>query len=225
MCLKDGEALEELYGGKKIIQNKNLYRFTSDSILLSKFAKGKKDDICADFCAGCGVVGFHFLCMNEVKSMTLFEMQPCLADMAKRTNEINSFGCDVVCSRLQEIGAEYGNTFSLILCNPPYECGGVMPKDEHLASCKTERDITLEEICQISSKKLKPSGRLDIMNKASRLGELMYLLIKYNLQPKKMQFICGKEGQKPYLVMVEAVKGARMGLEILPPKINEEVSV
>ena len=42
--LLPGEVLEELFGEKKIIQNVNLYRFTSDSVLLSKFVKRKKGD-------------------------------------------------------------------------------------------------------------------------------------------------------------------------------------
>ena len=64
IALKEGEVLEELFQDKKIIQNVNLYRFTSDSVLLSKFVKGKKGDVVADFCAGSGIVGLHFLCLN-----------------------------------------------------------------------------------------------------------------------------------------------------------------
>ena len=49
MCkefLREGESVEELLeGGLKIIQDKSLYRFTSDSVLLSRFAKGKKGEI------------------------------------------------------------------------------------------------------------------------------------------------------------------------------------
>ena len=65
MCkLKENEVLEEFFEDKKIIQNTGLYRFTSDSILLSKFVRFKSGDKVADFCAGSGVVGFHFLCLN-----------------------------------------------------------------------------------------------------------------------------------------------------------------
>ena len=42
--LKDGEVLEEFFGDKKIIQHVNLYRFNSDSILLSRFARAKYGD-------------------------------------------------------------------------------------------------------------------------------------------------------------------------------------
>ena len=90
IALKDGEVLEELFGDKKIIQNVSLYRFTSDSVLLSKFVKGKKGDAVADFCAGSGIVGLHFLCLNpHVKGVTLFEMQPALSDMSARTIACN----------------------------------------------------------------------------------------------------------------------------------------
>ena len=50
MQLKENEVLESFYEDKKIIQNTKLYRFTSDSILLSKFAKAKVGDKVADFC-------------------------------------------------------------------------------------------------------------------------------------------------------------------------------
>ena len=84
--LEQGEVLEDLFQDKKIIQNVNLYRFTSDSVLLSKFVRGKKNDDVADFCAGSGIVGLHFLCLNtHVRSLTLFEMQPALSDMSART--------------------------------------------------------------------------------------------------------------------------------------------
>ena len=79
MCkdfLREGESVEELLeGGLKIIQDRSLYRFTSDSVLLSRFAKGKKGDRVADFCAGSGIVGLHFYALNpHVSSVTLFEI-------------------------------------------------------------------------------------------------------------------------------------------------------
>ena len=102
--LKQDEVLEEFYEDKKIIQNTKLYRFTSDSILLSRFARAKHGDNVADFCSGSGVVGFHFACLNKnISSLTLFEMQESLADMSRRTAELNGFQCKVENMRLQDI--------------------------------------------------------------------------------------------------------------------------
>ncbi len=221
MNLNAGEALEELFGEKKIIQNASLYRFTSDSILLSRFARAKKGDNVADFCAGSGAVGYHFLCLNpRISSLTLFEMQPSLADMAARTAEMNGFDAKVAVCRVQDIGREYDGAFSLILCNPPYERGGPENLSYEKAVCRKEITVTMEEIIAVSAKKLKFGGRLDIVHRADRLAELFYTMKKYNLEPKRMQLVKGNGQSPPYLVMAEGVKGGKPSLEILPTFIN-----
>lgn len=219
--LKDGEVTEEFFGDKKIIQNVNLYRFTSDSILLSRFARAKFKDDVADFCSGSGVIGFHFLCLNpQIKSLTLFEMQASLADMSRRSAEMNGFDCKVVNCKLQDIGREYDDRFSLILCNPPYERAGFENASPEIAVCRKELTLTLPEIAEAAFRKLKFGGRLAILNRADRTAELFYTLKQHRLEPKRMQFVCGAEGAKPYLVMVEAVKGGKPDIEIMPPLVN-----
>ncbi len=219
--LKDGETAEELFGDKIIIQNAALYRFTSDSILLSRFARAKARDDVADFCAGCGAVGYHFLCLNpQINSLTLFELQPALADMARRTAEYNGFNARVEEGRLQDAGAEYNGAFSLILCNPPYERGGFENISYERAICRKEITVTLPEIISVASKKLKFGGRLAIVNRADRLAELFYTMKNCGLEPKRMQFIRGSEGAPPYAVMAEAVKGGKPTVEIMPDIVN-----
>ena len=221
MELKDGEVLESFYEDKQIIQNINLYRFTSDSILLSRFARAKKGDKVADFCSGSGVVGFHFLCLNpNISRLELFEMQPSLAEMSERTALLNGFDCTVHCTRLQDIGREYDDKFSLILCNPPYERSGFENEVFERAICRKEITVTLPEIVEAAYRALKFGGRLAIINRADRTAELLYLLKKRGLEPKRLQLVCGNRGAKPYLVMVEAVKGGREGIEILPELVN-----
>ncbi len=219
--LKEGEVLEDFFGDKKIIQNVNLYRFTSDSILLSKFARAKCKDDVADFCAGSGVVGFHFACLNPVISrLTLFEMQSSLSDMSKRTAEMNGFCCDTVCCRLQDIGKEYNERFSLILCNPPYERGGFDNCSYEKAICRKEITLTLSEILDAAARTLKFGGRIAILNRADRAAELIYGLKLRKLEPKRIQFVSGRANAKPYLIMAEAVKGGKEGVEILPAAVN-----
>lgn len=220
--LKEGEVLEELFADKKIIQNVNLYRFTSDSILLSRFARAKAGDVVADFCSGSGIVGLHFLCLNaHISGVTLFEMQPDLADMAARTIEADGFlNARSVCCRIQDIGREYDDKFSLVLCNPPYERGGPQNLAYHKAVCRKEITVTLPEIIRAAYRKLKYGGRFALINRADRLAEVMYLLKDNGLEPKRLQFVSGTPGGKPYLIMAEATKGGRPGLELLPSAVN-----
>ena len=85
------EVTEELLaGGLKIIQDTEYYRFTSDSVLLSRFLRAKKGETVADFCSGSGIVGLHFFAENTgIRHVTLFEMQQPLADMSARTVTLN----------------------------------------------------------------------------------------------------------------------------------------
>lgn len=220
--LLDGEVLESFYEDKKIIQNTKLYRFTSDSILLSRFARAKKGDKVADFCSGSGVVGFHFLCLNScISSLDLFEMQASLAQMSERTAILNNFDCKVHCCKIQEIGREYDDKFSLILCNPPYEKDGFENETYERAICRKEICISLKEIVDAAYKALKFGGRFCIINRADRTAELIYDLKYRGLEPKRLQYVCGAKGAKPYLVMVEAVKGGKEGIEILAEAVNK----
>ena len=62
---KDESVVAEDLGFSRVIyQDKRLYRFTSDSVLLSRFVRAKTGDNVADFCAGCGIVAFHFYLLN-----------------------------------------------------------------------------------------------------------------------------------------------------------------
>lgn len=225
VTLKEGEVIEELFEGKKIIQNVSLYRFTSDSVLLSKFVRGKKGDVVADFCAGGGIVGLHFLCLNpHIKSVTLYELQPALSDMSARTIAFNNFeNARAVCTRIQDLGRETYGAYSLVLCNPPYERGGFENISYEKAICRKEITVTLQEIVVAANRALKFGGRLGIVNRADRVAELLYLLKANGLEPKRMQFVCGREGAKPYLVLVEACKGGREGIDVLPSFININV--
>ncbi len=222
------EVIEDMQiDNLKIVQDTRLYRFTSDSVLLSRFAKPKKGDKVADFCAGCGIVGFHFHALHRDKnlSFTLFEMQESLLSLAKKTIEINGFD-NFVCEqgKLQEIPEKYRESFSLVLCNPPYEKADTgFDNDEYeKAVCRKEITLTLEEIVKATAFALKFGGRVAILHRADRVAEVCYAFKKANIEIKKMQFVAGKKDAKPYLVMLEGVKGGKPSCDILPTLINEK---
>jgi tRNA1(Val) A37 N6-methylase TrmN6 len=226
VVLNEYEVLEDMMiDGLKIVQDTRLYRFTSDSVLLSRFAKPKSRDVVAHFCAGSGIVGFHFYALHKRKfpnmPITFFEMQKELSDLSKKTaayNQFNNF--TVVNCRLQDIGKEYHEKFSLVLCNPPYESGGFDNDEYCKAVCRKEITINLKEIAKAASFALKFGGRLCMLHRADRLAEVCYTLKEVNLEVKKIQFVGGRYGSKPYLVMVEAVKGGKPHTEILDTIYN-----
>lgn len=153
MQLSEYEVAEDmLIDGLKIVQDTRLYRFTSDSVLLSRFARAKAGDKVADFCAGSGIVAFHFYALHRALKgldFTLFEMQRRLSELSVKTAALNGFGnFEAVNCKIQEIPETYREKFSLVLCNPPYERGGLENDDYQKAICRKEITINLAEIAK-----------------------------------------------------------------------------
>ncbi len=227
VVLDEHEVVEDMQiENLKIVQDARLYRFTSDSVLLSKFARVRDSDRVADFCAGSGIVAFHLYALqkNERKglSFTLFEMQQPLCALAEKTVKINGFDNFLVENvKLQEIPETYREQFSLIVCNPPYERGGFDNESYEKAVCRKEITLNLQEIAAAAKKCLKYGGRLAMVHRADRLAEVCYTLHDYGLEVKRLAFVTGREGAKPYLVLVEAVKGGKPATELLPTIVNE----
>ena len=101
------QSKEKLVNDIIVYQDDELYTFTSDSILLSLFAKAKKGDIVADFCAGSGVVGLNFYALNSnlINSVTFFEVQNSLFELCKKS--IEEMGGELSLSRSTEDYTEF----------------------------------------------------------------------------------------------------------------------
>ncbi len=219
------ERIEELLlGGLKIYQDDELYHFTSDSVLLTRFAKVKANDVVADFCSGSGIVGLHLYALNpSIKNVTLFEMQPELFNLSKKSIELNNLSEKffAVNTRLQDISNEYNEKFSLIVCNPPYmpKTAGLVNENEKIAMCRSELTLNVKELIYAVSRCLKFGGRVCLVHRAERLTDVMVEMRNRNIEPKRIQFVSGKN-KTPYLVMIEGVKGGKSGVKVENTVIN-----
>ena len=153
MIVKESLGIDNLI----IYQDDELYRFTSDSVILSRFASGKKNAVVADFCSGSGIVGLHYYALNKcVKSVDLVEIQPELASLSQKTVDDNNLieVFTVINKPIQELDAEYNGKYHLILCNPPYKKagGGFKNLDDKIAICRHEVTVTQEEIIEVARK-------------------------------------------------------------------------
>ena len=218
------QSIDYLNSQYKIIQDSELYRFTSDSVLLSKFVVAHRGEVVADFCAGGGVVGLNFFaCNTGVASVAFFEAQQELADLCTQSVALNGLQdkMQVHCMRLQEIPAEYVEKFSLILCNPPFESGGFENADPKKAPCRKELSLTLTELIESAKRCLKFGGRFALCHRADRSAEVIASLHAAGLEPKRIQFVSGKRGREPYLVLISAKKGAKCGVKVLSEIVNQ----
>lgn len=198
----------------QIYQDDEGYGFTQDSVLLANLATLAPNDRVLDLGCGSGVLGFLALTKRNVKSVVGLEVQPAVADMARKSIELNNLQ-----ERFQVITGDVldfkqhlkHGEYSKVLCNPPY-FKQVPATDERLQG-RQETSATLADFVRAGSFALKYGGEMWIVIKVDRLSALFGALGENKLEPKLMWLVYPKPSLDVDTVIVKAKKGGKVGLE------------
>lgn len=121
--LKEQERLDDLIKENlKIIQNDEVFSFSTDALLLAHFTKVRKNDSILDLCAGNGVIALLLSAKSHQKIESI-EIQEQLADMAQRSFKYNRLEERLSMHNmdLKDVYQTFKpSQFTLITCNPPY---------------------------------------------------------------------------------------------------------
>ena len=106
-------------------------------------------------------------------------------------------------------------------CNPPYMTGnhGLTNAAPAKAIARHEILCTLEDVVSQTAALLTDRGRFYMVHRPFRLAEIMGTLMKYGLEPKRMQLVYPYVDREPNLVLVEALKGGRPRITVERPLI------
>lgn len=222
--LKAGERIDQLFSTDvKTIQNKAVFSYSIDSVLLSRFPKIPSRGLIVDLCSGNGAVGL-FASTRTKAPIIEVELQERLANMAERSIQLNQLE-----KQVQMINDDLKNLLNhvprsgvdLIMCNPPYFKVSERSKknlSEHYLLARHEIATNLEEICEVARHALKSNGRLAMVHRPDRFLDIIDTMRQYNLAPKRIQFVYPKMGKDANMLLIEAIKdGSTDGLKILPP--------
>lgn len=220
----ENERIDDLeYKGLKIIQNKDGFCFGIDSILLSDFAREiKKGSKVIDLGTGTGIIGIMLCAKTEFSKMIGVEVQKEVYDMAKRSIKLNNLQekFEVINDNIKNLEniLEIG-TFDAVVTNPPYKKVGTGLKNENEKKLISRHEITanLEDFIKMSAKLLKDKGNFYMVHRPDRLVDIIELLRKYKLEPKKIRFVEPTIGKAANLLLIKATKNAKPFLKIEKP--------
>ncbi|NLJ99834.1 MAG: tRNA1(Val) (adenine(37)-N6)-methyltransferase [Clostridia bacterium] len=223
--LLNGETLEDLQRNDlQIIQRRDVYRFTTDAVLLAHFAHLAPGTNVIDLGSGNGILPLLLTALFPGAKFVGVEIQQVLADMARRSVRLNELedSIKIIEGDLTRI-SDYikPNTFDTVITNPPYfpESSGLISANPSIAAAKQELMCSLEDIMIASNTALKGRGSLFMVHRPERLMDICHFSRKYDLEPKKMRFVFPKIGQGARVVLMEFVKNSSPGLVVLPPLI------
>ena len=112
-------------------------------------------------------------------------------------------------------------SYDLVTVNPPYnkKGSGLTNLNDKKIAARHEISITFDDICHAANLLLKSNKKFYFINQTSRFTEIVTTLKKYSFEIKKLVFIHPYVNKASNLFMVEAVKGGRQGVKVLPPII------
>ena len=95
----------------------------------------------------------------------------------------------------------------------------VLNEDDSKIISRHEVKCTLEDIIRVSSSLISLTGHLVMVHRPSRLCDMIYLMRKYNIEPKKIRFIQKSANDAPVLVLCDGLYNGKSDVKILPPLI------
>lgn len=210
--------------GLKIAQINDCFNFSIDTVLLAFFATiNMKIKKIIDL--GCGNGAIPLLLSKRSRAdITGIEIQKISVESAKKNFELN--GVDsrvkVIEGDIKEIKKNFEQQIcELVVCNPPFfKYDGnenQIKKGVELHTARHEMSVDFEDIAKAASHLLKNSGYFAIVHRSDRCAEIISILKKYRLEPKRICFCYTRENSESKIVLIESVKNGKEGVKIMPP--------
>ena len=197
----------------------------ADSLLLADFLTLPPRARVADLGARCGTLGVLLCARDPSCTVAGIELRPEACRAAQENVRINGLE-----ERLTVLEGDVrrirtllpAGDFSCVIANPPYFPVGSGKAGRNSTVARTEQCLTLAELCAAAAWLLPPGGRFALVHRAERLCDLLCALRAAGLEPKRVQPVRHNAESPVSLLLLEARRGGRPGLTLLPELLEYE---
>lgn len=208
-----------------IYQNDDWFKFSLDSVLLANFVTiNLRTKKILDLATGNAPIPMLLTYRTKAEVYGV-ELQEEIYNLGQKSivendmlNQIHLLNIDVKNTN-EYLGFEQ---FDVVTCNPPYfktNNEKLLNDDKIKAIARHEIFLSLDDVCKIASNSLKNKGIFALVHRPERLLEILDTMRKYNIEPKKIQFVYPKIQKEANMVLIEGIKNSNHGLKLLNPII------
>lgn len=213
------------FGDNIIYQDNDYFLFSLDSMLLANFVSIRlTDKKIIDLCSGNAPVPMLLSFRTKARIFGV-ELQEYIYKMGldsikenKMDSQISFINDDV--KNIQNIFDR--EIFDIVTCNPPYfkyNKDSLINLNLGKAIARHEVNLKLEDVIFNANYLLKNNGTFAMVHRPERLVEIINLMQKYNIEPKRLRMVYPKEGKNANIILIEGVKNGKSGLKIEKPLI------
>jgi len=205
------------YDGIKIIQRKDLFRFSLDSLLLGDFVRiNQRANRIVDFGTGLGPVPLY-LSLKTKKPILGIEIQEEAVNLAQKSVLMNGLEkqIEIRLADIREITRFIQpSSVDIVTVNPPffkYHSDSFINNLDSMTISRHEVMIDLEGVINSARKIISNGGSLSLIHRAARIEEIILLLNKTNFAIKRLRFVHTKYGKEAMMVLIEARFNGKTG--------------
>ena len=210
----------------KIIQRKDMFNFSLDTVLLANFCTINKDlNAIVDFGTNNAAIPL-LLSRRTDKPIIGIEIQEEAVALAKKNIELNELSnqIEIVHQDIQDYVKD-AKKVKLIVCNPPFFKVGEksnLNDNKYLQIARHEIKIDLEGIIKSAATILDNKGRFAMVHRPDRMIEIIECMKKYDIEPKRIRFVYPKVGKDSHIFLIEGMYKGQKGMTIEAPLYAHE---
>ena len=208
---------------KIIYQNDDYFAFSLDSVLLANFVMLKlSDKKIVDFCSGNGPIPMLMSFRTNARIFGV-ELQKEIFDMGYDSIKENGMDSQIefINGDVKDIGKIINaESVDVVTCNPPYfkyKDDSLVNDNMVLTIARHEVKLKLEDVIKNSRYVLKNGGTFAMVHRPDRMIEIINLMQKYGIEPKRMRLVYPKMGKDANILLIEGIKNGKTGLKVLSP--------
>lgn len=205
--------MERLPNGLTLSIPQGAFPLSTDSMLLSHFARLPKQARVLDLGSGCGTLGLLLCASDSGCTVTGIELDPCAHAAALdniRRNDLQS-RMNSICGDLRELHPTVAaGCMDVCVSNPPYFSGG--PESRRTPTARREDCCSPKELFSAAAWALKYGGDFYLVHRPERLAELISQGAEAGLEAKRLCLVRHREGSEISLILLAFRKGGKPGL-------------
>jgi tRNA1(Val) A37 N6-methylase TrmN6 len=211
-------------GGRLLLrQPRSGHRAGHDAMLLAAATTARPGDRVVDLGAGVGAAGLALARRVDGIALTLVEIDPALAALARHNAATNAIAADIavldVAGRATAFAAAglQPDSVDVVLTNPPFNDGARhrASSDPARATAHMAEPTTLESWVHAARRILKSGGVLTLIWRADGIAEVL-AGVSRGFGSLAVQPVHAEPSRPAIRIMVKAVKGGRAPTQILP---------
>jgi tRNA1Val (adenine37-N6)-methyltransferase len=204
-AVRAGESLDTFYGGRVVVrQRTDGYRFALDAPLLADFVRTRPGERLLELGTGSGIIAL-LLGRRRFARLTALEVQPALADLARRNVRLNGLQDRITVVQRDLRRYRPARPFDVVFSNPPYirKGTGFLSSSPEKSIAKHEIKCDILQVMRATARCLKKDGRAYFVYPALRADEFVSAAAAQGLHVRRRRFVHPRPGEPAALFLAE----------------------